>query len=102
MASIGQALVAAATGKETFEPEGASLNAAQVFGSMLRKLRTSARIESEELAARASIEISRFQEIDSGLSEPNLVEVFCIARALDIPPSDLMKQFEDALSASIS
>jgi transcriptional regulator with XRE-family HTH domain len=93
-------LIAAATGNERIAPEGVPANAIRVFGETLRKLCASARVESEEVAARAHLGLHRFQEIDSGLSEPDIVEEFNIARALDMAPSELLKHFEDALSAS--
>ena len=97
-----QALVAAATGKETVAPELVPSKAAHAFGYKLRELRIDRDLEIDVLAAHSEIDVGRFREIDGGCSEPDIVEVFKIARPLDITPSALMKHFEDALSTSNS
>jgi ribosome-binding protein aMBF1 (putative translation factor) len=89
------ALVAAATGKDGGDPQAARLKSARVFGEILRALRTSKGMTTDELAARANMDAHRLEAIDAGLSEPDVVEVFGIADALGISPSELVKKFED-------
>jgi transcriptional regulator with XRE-family HTH domain len=66
-----------------------------LFGYVLRQQRARADVTIEELARRASLDIKRLRGIDRGLSEPDLVEVFSIADALDLQPSELIRQFEE-------
>jgi hypothetical protein len=91
-----QALVAAATGREADGPQRVPSKFACAFGHMLRELRASKGITSEELARRASMDIQRFDEIDGGLSEPNLVELFSISASLDTTPSEFIRRMESA------
>jgi hypothetical protein len=41
------------------------------------------------------MDAQRYREIDQGSSEPDLIELFHIARAIDIDPSELVKLFEE-------
>jgi hypothetical protein len=71
--------------------------AAREFGRILRELRVSVGLGSEEVAVRAGLDVYRYREIDGGLSEPNILELFSIATALETPPSELVRRFESQL-----
>jgi hypothetical protein len=89
-----QALVTAAMGQKRSGSRPTPSVAARAFGHVLRELRKSGSLTSNELAARASLDIHRYEEIDGGLSEPNLVELSRIGVALGLRPSELVGRFE--------
>ena len=68
--------------------------AARAFGIVVRGLRVGRSLQGDELAIRAGLDSQRYQEIDSGISEPNLLELTRIAAALHLRPSELVGRFE--------
>lgn len=68
--------------------------AARAFGHVVRGLRTGRGIQGDALAIHAGLNTQRYHEIDSGISEPDLVELTGIAAALGLRPSELVGRFE--------
>lgn len=67
---------------------------ARAFGHVVRELRSSRSLQSNELAIRAGFDAHRYHEIDSGISEPDLVELTRIAAALGLRSAELVERFE--------
>jgi DNA-binding Xre family transcriptional regulator len=89
-----QSLVDAATSNSAAGLQQPPSEVARAFGHALRQLCAHKDLKREQLARRALLDAQRVQEIDGGLSEPNLVELFAIAAALEMQPSELTRHFE--------
>jgi len=70
-------------------------NSARAFGQVLRHLRQKRNLTQEHVASGASMPIQRYTQIDLGCSEPDLIELFRIAQAVEIDPSELVRLFEE-------
>lgn len=66
----------------------------QAFGQALRSLRTRRKWSQTELALRADVDRSYISLIELGKNSPSLRLIFKLCDALDLAPSDLMKDVE--------
>jgi len=69
----------------------------QAFGQALRNLRTRRKWSQTELALRADVDRRHISEIELGRNTPGLRLIFKLCDALDIAPSDLLKDIERRL-----
>ena len=60
------------------------------FGDKLRKLRSGRRVSQEELADRACLHRTYVSSVERGERNVSLETIQKLARALDLPMSDLM------------
>jgi transcriptional regulator with XRE-family HTH domain len=60
------------------------------FGANLRKAREQARLSQEALGHRADFHPTEVNRIERGRRNPGLVTIIKLAKALDIPASDLL------------
>lgn len=61
----------------------------KAFGKNLYKTRKEKQISQEKLAALTGLECSQIGRIERGIINTSIHNVFIIAKALEIPPSDL-------------
>ena len=66
----------------------------QAVGSTIQRVRREHKYTQEKLAHHANISVSSLSLIERGENSPSLYTVFAIAKAMDIPASDLVKQIE--------
>lgn len=62
------------------------------IGNRIRSARVHAGLTQEGLAGRIHVERRTVVRIELGITSPPLDRILCIARALDVPPADLMPQ----------
>lgn len=70
---------------------------AVAFGRAVSAMRAKAGISQEELAFRSEANRTYISELERGLKEPCLRTILKLAKALDIPSSDLLRDAERAL-----
>ncbi|MBU7572623.1 MAG: helix-turn-helix transcriptional regulator [Hydrogenophaga sp.] len=66
----------------------------QAFGQALRSLRTRRKWSQTELALRADVARTFISLIELGKNSPSVRLMFKLCDALDVTPSDLMKDVE--------
>ena len=71
----------------------------QAFGQALRSLRTRRKWSQTELALRADVDRNYISLIELGKNSPSVRLVFKLCDALDLTPSDLMKDVEKRMRA---
>jgi transcriptional regulator with XRE-family HTH domain len=59
------------------------------FGERLKAVRASKNLSQEDLANETGFEISQISRIERGTQNTSISHVSAIAKALDIPPSEL-------------
>lgn len=64
---------------------------AQAFGANLRAARRSTGISQDDLARGSSVDRTAISTYERGRREPNLRTIVRLARALGIPPADLLR-----------
>lgn len=69
----------------------------QAFGQALRSLRTKRKWSQTDLALRADVDRNYLSLIELGRNSPSVRMVFRLCDALDIAPSDLLKEVERRL-----
>lgn len=69
------------------------------FGRVLRALRKEAGLSQEQLAFAAEVERNYVSLIERGVNQPSIRVIFKLAKALQIPASELVKMVEDKLNA---
>lgn len=62
------------------------------FGRVLRRWRVARGLTQEELAARANTASVYISDLERGVYNPTLAVVFELARALEVDPSELVKE----------
>jgi transcriptional regulator with XRE-family HTH domain len=62
----------------------------QQFGANLRRLRRDAGLSQMQLGDRANLHFSEISRLERGLRDPRLTTVMRLARALDVPPAELL------------
>ena len=65
------------------------------FGRVLRRLRKEAGLSQEQLALEAGIERNFVSLIERGVNQPSIRVIFKLARALDIPASEMLAIVEE-------
>jgi transcriptional regulator with XRE-family HTH domain len=73
---------------------GKQLEPDQAFGQALRSLRTKRKWSQTDLALRADADRNYISLIELGRNSPSVRMVFRLCDALDIAPSDLIKDVE--------
>ncbi|WP_354163983.1 MULTISPECIES: helix-turn-helix transcriptional regulator [unclassified Bradyrhizobium] len=65
------------------------------LGKIISGLRQSAGLSQEELAERAGIHRTYVSQIERGLKSPTIVMLLKLSKALETPPSKIMRQLEE-------
>jgi transcriptional regulator with XRE-family HTH domain len=76
------------------------LSPKQLFGSNLRRLRTSAGMSQEMLAARAGLHRTYISSLERGRRNISIENIFAIARALECDPRELLNPLPPSEAAS--
>jgi transcriptional regulator with XRE-family HTH domain len=71
----------------------------QAFGQALRSLRTRRKWSQTELALRADVDRNYISLIELGKNSPSVRLLFRLCDALDVSPSDLLKDVEKRIRA---
>lgn len=66
-----------------------------IFGLVLRKYRKSQNLSQETLALDANIDRSFLSELERGVRKPTINTIFALCYALQVKPSELIKEVED-------
>lgn len=74
----------------------------QAFGQALRSLRTRRKWSQTELALRADVNRNYISLIELGRNSPSMRLMFKLCDALDVSPSDLLKDIEKRMRAQAS
>jgi transcriptional regulator with XRE-family HTH domain len=75
------------THRKTRRPE------AEQFGAVVRKLREARGLTQEQLAESAEVSATYIGFVERGDNVPTLTIIIQIASALDVRPSELLKEF---------
>lgn len=71
----------------------------EVFGKVLRELRTEKGLSQEKLAEYCDLDRTYISLLERGHRQPTITTVFKIAKALEIKASELVKVVEKRLPA---
>lgn len=67
------------------------LNPKSIFGKNVRRVRTEAGLSQEELADRAELHRTYISSIERGQRNVSIENIFAIAAALGVSPTELVK-----------
>ena len=71
---------------------------AALVGQVIQSYRLRKGMSQEVLSGLAGLDRTHYSKIERGLRSPTLDTLFKIAQALDIPPSDIVRQIERQIS----
>lgn len=71
---------------------------AALVGQVIQSYRLRKGMSQEVLSGLAGLDRTHYSKIERGLRSPTLDTLFKIAQALDIPPSDIVRQIEQPIS----
>jgi transcriptional regulator with XRE-family HTH domain len=71
-----------------------SMNAAQLFGVLVCRIRMRKRLSVEELAERSGLTTQRVRAMEAARGEPTLRELIKISKAARTKPSHIMRFFD--------
>lgn len=71
-----------------------SLALSHFFGRVLASLRESRKLAPEDLAAKSGIPLSRVIGLEKGAREPTVQDLFSLATALEVLPSQFMRRMD--------
>ena len=73
------------------------MNQAEIIGTVIARVRSEKGLSQEVLSSFADIARTHLTMIENGQRQPTLDTYFKICSALNMKPSELMKQIESAL-----
>ena len=71
---------------------------AALVGQVIQSYRLRKGMSQEVLSGLAGLDRTHYSKIERGLRSPTLDTLFKIAQALDIPPSDIVRQMEQQIA----
>jgi transcriptional regulator with XRE-family HTH domain len=71
--------------------------APEVFGQVLREVRTQRGLSQERLALESKVDRTFVSQIERGVRQPSLTTMFRLADALNVSPSALLVRVERVL-----
>ena len=71
---------------------------AALVGQVIQSYRLRKGMSQEVLSGLAGLDRTHYSKIERGLRSPTLGTLFKIAQALDIPPSDIVRQIEQQIA----
>ncbi|BCD05087.1 TPA: helix-turn-helix transcriptional regulator [Bacillus cereus] len=71
------------------------MNLEQAFGHILQRYRLQSRMSQEELSFNSGLDRTYISLLERGKRKPTINTVFAIANALNIKPSQLIKELEN-------
>ena len=69
-------------------------NVSGLLGNVIQRLRRAEGISQEKLAELAGVHRTYVSQLERGLKSPTLVVFLKISKALNVPPSQIMRQIE--------
>jgi transcriptional regulator with XRE-family HTH domain len=66
----------------------------KLFGKVIQQLRQQLKLSQEELGFRSGYHRTYISQIERGIKSPSLKTIFCLAKALEIKPSDLINRVQ--------
>ncbi len=78
--------------------ESGFLNLEQTFGHVLQRHRISSQMSQEELSFNSGLDRTYISLLERGKRKPTINTVFALANALNIKPSQLIKELEIQVS----
>ncbi|MEI3141975.1 MAG: helix-turn-helix transcriptional regulator [Oscillospiraceae bacterium] len=78
--------------------EGEVMVSAALVGQVIQSYRLRKGMSQEVLSGLAGLDRTHYSKIERGLRSPTLDTLFKIAQALDIPPSDIVRQIEQQIA----
>ena len=73
---------------------------AQLIGAVLMEYRNKKKMSQELLSGLAGIDRTHYSKIERGLRSPTIDTLFKIARALDVPPDEIVHTIDEAVLKS--
>jgi len=70
---------------------------AKLVGMVLQQYRTQRKMSQELLSGLAGIDRTHYSKIERGLRSPTLDTLFKIARALGVPPEEIVRTIDEAV-----
>lgn len=64
------------------------------FGNVIKQLRTEKGLSQEKLSFESSLDRSYISQIECGHRQPTLLTIFQLAKALQIPPAQIIASAE--------
>lgn len=77
--------------------ESGFLNIEQIFGAILQTHRLNSNMSQEELAFNSELDRTYIILLERGKRKPTIITLFSLATALNVPPSQLIKELEEQL-----
>ena len=71
---------------------------AALVGQVIQSYRLRKGMSQKVLSGLAGLDRTHYSKIERGLRSPTLDTLFKIAQALDIPPSDIVRQIEQQIA----
>ena len=78
------------------------MDLSRAFGATVRRLRLEKGLTQEQLGLSADLRRTYISILELGQQTPSLATVFKLALALDVKPSTLIEQTEQAIDASFA
>jgi transcriptional regulator with XRE-family HTH domain len=72
----------------------------QIFGSILKELRTEKKLSQEKLAEKSDLHKNYISLLETGQRQPTITTIFAIAKALGIKPEELVAKVNKEVSKS--
>ncbi|WP_144466288.1 helix-turn-helix domain-containing protein [Bacillus nitratireducens] len=73
------------------------MNIEQIFGGVLQRHRLNSNMSQEELAFNSGLDRTYISLLERGKRKPTINTLFSLATALNVPPSQLIKELEEQL-----
>ena len=70
---------------------------AKLVGMVLQQYRKQRKMSQELLSGLAGIDRTHYSKIERGLRSPTIDTLFKIARALDVPPEEIVRTIDEAV-----
>lgn len=64
------------------------------IGKVLRKLRKVRNLSQEEIAGRTGLDRTYISMLERNIKQPSITTIFLLAEALEIQPSELVREIE--------
>ncbi|MEG7619525.1 MULTISPECIES: helix-turn-helix domain-containing protein [Bacilli] len=65
------------------------------IGKVLKELRVAKKLSQEEISARSSLDRTYISMLERNIKQPTITTIFLLASALEIKPSEFVKQIEE-------
>jgi transcriptional regulator with XRE-family HTH domain len=70
---------------------------AKTFANVIRTLRVSKGLSQKAVGVKAGLSLYKYRKIENGITDPELMDIFAIAKGLKVPPSQIIQLVGDRL-----